>query len=188
MSESINQSWNTLLRGILGPRAAMLYLGVLVCGVAISLLRTTPDLAWTRNIRAVASQGQETSAIATGYVQEGIEGLFYLDYLTGDLRGVLLNSNTGKFTASFTRNVFGDLNLKTASTTPKLLLVLGQVNLRKQGAAQFADSVVYVVDDLSGACIAYAIPLAPNTKSRGQATLEFLPIDSVSFRNAQLRQ
>ena len=170
-----------------GAFLACLLAGLMLGGLAV-WKSEDPNLRLSREIRAVATQGSGTCAVATGFVQEGIEGLFFLDYLTGDLRGVLINSNSGRFTASFTRNVFGDLNLQSRKETPQLALVVGQINLRKQGPASFADSVVYVVDGNSGIAAAYAIPLAPNAKSRGQNTLEFVLLDNVAFRTAQIRE
>ena len=48
-------------------------------------------------------------AIATGMIDSDVEGLFVLDFVTGDLQCAVLNFRTGKFNAVFRANVLQDL-------------------------------------------------------------------------------
>ncbi|MFV1965846.1 MAG: hypothetical protein ACC628_10515 [Pirellulaceae bacterium] len=108
-------------------------------------------------LHATGSCGGDTMAIATGPIDEGMEGLFILDYLTGQLQCYVLNPNTGVVGATFVRNVVGDLGAEGKQT--KYLLVTGQAVFRNiSGNVRLADSVVYVMDANSGRFAAYSIP------------------------------
>ena len=62
----------------------------LIVGISLSgVLPQTP-------VHAVATHGQDSFAIATGLVQDNTEAIYFLDYLTGDLRAAVLSSQTGK--------------------------------------------------------------------------------------------
>ena len=54
---------------------------------------------------AVATSQIDSFAVCTGAVDDEGEGVFFLDSLTGDLKGAALNPQNGKFTALFGANV-----------------------------------------------------------------------------------
>ena len=77
--------WMTRSRGM------WLVVGVVV-GVAVASV-------WPRTmLQAVATDRAENFAIATGSADGEVEGVFTLDFLTGDLTGAVLSPNTMNFT------------------------------------------------------------------------------------------
>jgi hypothetical protein len=58
--------------------------GLILCGV------------WPQTpLHAVATDRSETFAVATGFVDEGIEAVYFLDFLTGDLSAVVWADKAG---------------------------------------------------------------------------------------------
>jgi hypothetical protein len=109
-------------------------------------------------LHAVATDRYDTFAMATGPVDEDIEAVFFLDFLTGDLQARVLNKQAGKFTAFFGANVLEALALDP-SKNPRYLMVTGIANLRRGGVRlQPSRSVVYVAEITTGNVAAYAIP------------------------------
>jgi hypothetical protein len=107
-------------------------------------------------LHAAATHGMDKFAIATGLVDDHVEALYFLDYLTGDMRAAVLNPKTGKFTSFFTRNIAADFG--TGRTTG-YLMITGFANMpRGSGNFQFARSIVYVADVTTGKVAAYTIP------------------------------
>src|SRR5262245_3354466 len=102
-------------------KARWLTLGIvigLIVGVSLSgVLPQTP-------VHAVATHGQDSFAIATGYVQDEIEAFYFLDFLTGDLFAAVLSFKNGQFLSLFKYNVASDLQ-QPGSKNPRYLMVTG---------------------------------------------------------------
>ena len=109
------------------PTAAIWFLGAAIAAGAVvagAWLREAP-----RRALAVAAAVEESFAVCTAPVGDGMEGLFLLDFETGDVAGGVLNQNTSKFTVGYRYNVLKDLGFKAGKVkNPKFLLVPGQVN------------------------------------------------------------
>ena len=82
----------------LSARAAWLGIGIVIGMVIGVVLPHAP-------LHATATDRQDTFAIATGMVDDGIEAVYMLDFLTGDLRAAVLNPNTRTFSSTFQRNI-----------------------------------------------------------------------------------
>ena len=54
-------------------------------------------------LHATATHGIDKFAIATGLVDNSVEALYFLDFLTGDMRAAVINPKTGKFNCVLTR-------------------------------------------------------------------------------------
>ncbi len=52
-------------------------------------------------LHATATQGLDKFAIATGLVDDSVEAVYFLDFLTGDLRAAVINPKNGKFNSFF---------------------------------------------------------------------------------------
>src|SRR4051812_46171536 len=61
-------------------------------------------------LHAAATHGIDKFAIATGLVDSSVEALYFLDFLTGDMRAAVINPKNGKFTSFFTRNIAADFS------------------------------------------------------------------------------
>ena len=110
-------------------------------------------------LHAVATDRYDTFAIATGPVDDQVEAIYFLDFLTGDLRAAVLN-RLGKFTAFYHYNILTDLGVEPGKN-PRFLMVTG-INDIQRGAARMrpSRSIVYVAEINSGVVAAYAIPWA----------------------------
>jgi len=135
--------------------SALLVLGLFAGLVLTSLWHGGP---WQNvMVDATATQGQDNFAIATGLIGNSMEGLYFLDYLTGDLRAVVLNQRTAKFSGFFQYNIQNDFNL-SGSKNPKFLMVTGVVDVpRGRGPTQIGKSAIYIAEATTGQVNAYAI-------------------------------
>ncbi|MEX2118937.1 MAG: hypothetical protein WD847_04940 [Pirellulales bacterium] len=162
-------------------RVAALVAGFVVGIVAAGLLPHRP-------LEAVATDRQENFAIATGWVDAEMEAVFFLDFLTGDLRAAVLSPINGKFNALYQTNILTALNVDVAKN-PKYLMVTGQAQLRRGGGQiQPGASVVYVAELTGGKVAAYAVPWSKAASNSGQPVKGALvPLDSIQFRTAVVR-
>lgn len=154
----------------------LMLLGGLVIGLIVGGL-------WPQSkLHAVATDRGETFAIATGHVDEEVEAIYFLDFLTGDLRAAVLGRNN-KFQGAFQYNVLADFKIDPAKN-PKFMMVTGINQTRRgAGAAQISSSVVYVAEITTGQCAAYGIPWIPGVRASGAPIKNTLiPLDMVRFR------
>ena len=110
---------------------------------------------------ATATDTGETMSMATGPVADGMEGVFFLDFLTGDLQCWVMSGRTGQMGGYFTYNVIQDLGIEPGRKNLRYLMVTGVSSMRVPpgaGAVRPADSLVYVADAHSGNFGVYAIP------------------------------
>jgi len=138
-------------------------------------------------LHAVATDRYDTFAIATGPMDEQVEAIFFLDFLTGDLRAAVMNRQ-GKFTAFYHYNILRDLAVEPGKN-PRYLMVTGFNDIQR-GAARMRPSkcIVYVAEINSGMMAAYAIPWARESWSTGQLIkAPMIPMDATKFRTLAVR-
>jgi hypothetical protein len=118
-------------------------------------------------LHGVATDRIETFAVATGPVDEDGEAIYFLDFLSGELRAAVIGRQVGKFTTFFERNIFADLGVD-ATMKPRFLMVTGMTNMtniprRGVGAANFgfSKSILYVTEVTGGKVAAYSLPWSP---------------------------
>ena len=140
-------------------------------------------------LHATATDRYENFAIATGLVDDGVEAIYFLDFLTGDLRAAVLSKQRPVgFNAFFHRNVSKDFGV-TPSSNPRYLMVTGMVDIRR-GASRMSPSnaVVYIAEITSGQVAAYAVPWNAERHASGQVFRdEIFPLDKTLFRTAPVR-
>ena len=162
------------------------YLGIgVVIGLIIGL---NIEGLWPNvPLHAAATHGIDKFAIATGLVDNTVEALYFLDFLTGDMRAAVINPKTGKFNAFFTRNIAADF--QGAGRTSGYLMVTGAVNMpRGSNKFQYADSIVYVAEASTGQVAAYTVPWNSSLQAaNGRQYGEFVPLDVQQFRTAFVR-
>jgi hypothetical protein len=135
-------------------------------------------------LHAVATDRLDTFAIATGPLDEDVEAVYFLDFLTGDLGALALGKQTGKFTARFSYNVLKDLGVDPLKN-PRFLMVTGVADLRRRGGPGLQPSrgVVYVAEVTTGRVAAYAVPWSPAMHAAGQTIMKpLLLLDVLQFR------
>jgi len=138
-------------------------------------------------LHATATQGLDKFAIATGLVDDTVEAVYFLDFLTGDLRAAVINPKTGKFNSYFTRNIAADFG--AIGKGARYLIVTGFADMpRGRANFQFAKSIVYVAEAGSGQVAAYTIPWNSALQAAGKPFRgEFKPLDVAQFRTAFIR-
>lgn len=140
-------------------------------------------------LRASTAAVGESFAMATGAIDQDVEGLYLLDFLTGDLQCVVLNSRTARFNAVFRANVLNDLAIDP-SKKPQFLMTTGAINFPRGAAvARPGNSVVYVLETNTGSFAAYGLPwrreLAVTGRVQGSP---LILLDVGQARTAALRE
>lgn len=138
-------------------------------------------------LHATATHGLDKFAIATGLVDDTVEAIYFLDFLTGDLRAAVINPQTGVFNSFYSRNIATDFGQVNAGA--RYLLVTGFADMpRGRANFQFAKSVVYVAEASTGVVAAYTIPWNSAAQaSRRPQSGEFVRLDVRPFRTAFVR-
>jgi hypothetical protein len=138
-------------------------------------------------LHATSTHGLDKFAIATGLVDRSVEALYFLDFLTGDMRAAVINPKTGKFNAFFTRNIAADFD--GAGRNTGYLLVTGSVDMPRGTANfQYAQCIVYVAEASTAQVAAYTIPWNSSLHAAGKTQYgEFQPLDVQAFRTAFVR-
>ena len=108
------------------------------------------------------------------------EAVFVLDFLTGQLRGAVLNNKVGKFTNFYQRNISADFGVDDPSTEPHYAVVAGAANLPSRGRFTTASGVIYIAEVNSGICICYAFEYRESTTN--VPTFELAKADVFQWR------
>jgi len=171
------QSSNNLSHS--GIRTAAAITAAFVLGLLVS--GYWPDVP----LHAVATDRTDGFAMATGYCDEQVEAVYFLDFLTGDLSAAVVSKQNGHFNAFYTYNVTGDLAVNPGRP-PRYLMTTGNADLRRTGgkAASLSRSLVYVAELNSGKVAAYAIPWSSSAWNAGQTLRgDFTLLDVGRFRS-----
>jgi hypothetical protein len=133
---------------------------VLMVGTMVALSHSPPtSLALPPTLlHATASHSGESMALATGQIDDDVEGVFILDYLTGDLYCYVLNPRTSQWGGFFRHNVVQDLAVEPGKK-PSFAMVTGGINFLRGSAARTVPGlcVVYVLDANTGNFAAYGV-------------------------------
>ncbi len=139
--------------------AGVFGLGLTIVGGALGgyLLgqRTSPVVL--PPLAASTSAVCSSMAVATGKVSENVEGVFFLDFVTGDLQCLVYYPRIGAFAARYSTNVLQ--HLPANGRNAQYLMVTGDaIPTGNTGAARPGNSLVYITDATSGTFAAYAVP------------------------------
>jgi hypothetical protein len=139
-------------------------------------------------LHASTAQSTESFAIATGPIDEQVEGVFMLDFLTGELTCWVISPRTGKFCGVFRYiNVPNDLQVEKAKT-PKYLLATGQTMFRGGRMQMLGNTVLYVADANTGMVGAYGVPWdRPRANAGGTQAGALVLLDGGKARRAEVR-
>ena len=149
------RAWGMLAAGVAIGLAVG---GALAAGVAIGRHSDSATVAALGEVRlkAMAAQGNDNFVIATGVIDDEVEGLYTLDSLTGDLQCFVVNPRNGALGGWFKTNVAKDLTTE-GSKKPSFLLVTGTIQTQgASGNQRPAGSLCYVVDASTGNAAAYS--------------------------------
>lgn len=173
----------------LSIKPSRLVVGVLglVIGLVAGLLLTG---CWPSSpLRAVATDRTDGFAIATGYCDDSVEAIYFLDFLSGELSAAVVSKQSGRFNAFYTHNVVSDLGITQVNPgkPPRFLLTTGTADLRRTGGKSnsLSRSLVYVAELQSGKVAAYAIPWSSSMWNAGQTLRgQFALLDVGRFRSS----
>src|SRR5262245_53709809 len=126
------RTWGTLAAGVVIGLAVG---GALAAGVVIGRWNSA-DSAGDLRLKAMAAQSNDNFAIATGVIDDEVEGLFTLDFLTGDLQCYVVNPRTGALGGWFKTNVAKDLPPEGGNPKPNYLLVTGTIQVQGSSGNQ----------------------------------------------------
>ncbi len=112
-------------------------------------------------------------------VSDPLDGVFTLDFLTGDVRGGVLNKQMGKFTGFYYRNVAADFSVDP-NKEARYAFASGYAQLAGAGGATFAAGTLYIAELTSGKVICYAFPWRESVAKMAPTPL--IPMDGFLFR------
>lgn len=140
-------------------------------------------------LQAMASHGAETFAIATGPVDEEVEGLYTLDFLTGDLQCYVINPRTGGLGGWFKTNIAKDLSPEKGKK-PAYLIATGLLTPKGGSYGNFrpAGSICYVVDANTGEVAAYWFPWAKQASAQASQYSDMKLLYKWKARALELRE
>lgn len=138
-------------------------------------------------IHASATHGIDNFAVATGLLDDQTEAIYFLDFVTGELKGAGISRQSNKFTSLYRRKILQDfkgLERGDDAKNPRFLLVTGIGSLQQRGSrGRLAKSLIYVVEVNSGQAVVYAAPETKSTRATGTPSAhDLIPIDKLSLR------
>jgi hypothetical protein len=165
------------------------YSALLVVGMAIGGAITAGwhGVSTTSKAAAVATHGSDNFAIATGLIDNDIEALYFLDFLTGDLRATIVNRRNASFSSFFEYNILRDF--QGVGDPPRFLMVTGAADIPQgRAGAQIGKSLIYIAEATTGQVAAYVLPYNSTLLASGAPqTGTFQKVASGSFRSAFVR-
>src|SRR5487761_1117260 len=159
----------------------------LASGIVIGLVI---GMLWPQTpLHAVATDHVDNFALATGPLDDDTEALFYLDFISGELKATALSPIARKFFASYSANVVHDLGVDVGKN-PKYLMVTGNSVFRRGGGqVQPGNAVVYVAELTSGKVAAYAVPWSQAYANAGrQFRSPLVLLDVYAMRTSLARE
>jgi hypothetical protein len=161
----------------------LVWLGIGIClGLLFSgVLPHTP-------LHAYSNDRSDDFAIATGPVDDSTEAIYFLDFLTGDLRAAVVGP-VRKFAAFYTTNIRNDLEpTGAAGKTSRYIMITGMASdIRfNRGSARPATAMLYIANCSNGMIGAYNLFWDKTTINRGQQVVgqPILLVDKRQFRTA----
>jgi len=132
------------------------------------LIPPIPNLPLELNA-GTSTKGKSLS-MATGRIDERVEGLFLLDHISGDLQCWVLNPRNGEPIGFFTANVKQDLDGEGKTGESDYVMVTGDFFFRGGSGNQTpGGTVVYVGDTSTGNVVGYGVIYDSPALNRGTA-------------------
>src|SRR5262245_10763276 len=158
------------------PAAVVLYFGGYVERARVQWLET--------KLHAAAAQSGTSLCVATGPIEQGVEGIFVLDFISGELSCGVMNPRTGQISGLFRRNITADAGVAQGKQ-PKYMLatwMLAVLGLATNDRPSL--SLCYVADSTSCRYMAYILPWNTQVASQNRTVVQtFRPIGGGSARN-----
>jgi len=122
-------------------------------------------------LQADSASSGKSLAMATGLIdtEDGVEGLFVLDRLSGNLQCWVMSSQTGGIAAIYTARPADDMGLEKGGEVD-YVMTTGRMNFQRAGRAGNmvpAGCVCYVGDGNSGNVVGYSVRFNRQAAMRG---------------------
>ena len=117
-----------------------------------------------------AARGKALS-FATGMVDDGVEGLFVLDHLTGNLQCWILNKISGDIGGIYATNIGKDMQIEKVADGD-FVMTTGRVKfnpMNRRGNVRPGQCICYVGDGNTGKVIGYGLEFNPQAIAQGAA-------------------
>jgi hypothetical protein len=132
------------------PRAVLLGLLVTAAGLLFWLWPEKPA-------QAIGANQNDKIVMAAGIMDDG-ECVFVLDTITANLWALRMHPKTGKYNASFFRNISKDFDLgEKTKGTPQFTMVTAGERFQRFSAATPIPCVLHVTEATSGRMVAYTL-------------------------------
>jgi hypothetical protein len=171
--------------------------GILGIGIAIGVWaanRPTDEIP----IQALGTDRSGDYVLTTGFVDEGVEAVYFLDYLTGTLSAGVLSKHTRSFRSMYYANVTQNLTEYVAAQggavpqKPNYLITTGMNDIMLTGGSntdQPSLSAIYVLETNTGILLTYVIPWNRSAHAGGHTEERFIqPWTAQQFRAADIRE
>jgi len=117
------------------------------------------------------------SDAAVGVV-DPIDGVFVLDLVAGQLKGAVLNRQTGRYAFFYFRDLAKDFNVDP-NLIPEYCMVTGFGQIPNQAGKQMASGMIHVGELNTGKVAAYCFPWA---EKGVVGPVQLIPIDVFSWK------
>lgn len=148
-------------------------------GLGVGLVLGVLAAGWWPDspVHAVATDRHENFAICTSTVDDSLEAVYFLDFLTCELKTSVVLPQTNEFTTAYVRDIRKDLMIDPAEK-PHFLMVSGVHRVQPNSdMPRGARSVLYVAELNTGRMVSYACGKVNN----GPTYLK--PLASFQFRD-----
>jgi len=116
--------------------------------------------------------------VSAAGINDPMDAVFILDFLTGQLKGAALNRQIGKFRSFYFRDLSKDFEVD-GDTDPHYCLSSGYAQVPNQAGVAMASGMLYIGELSSGMVIGYSFPWQ-ETGTNGVVPL--IPMDSFPFK------
>ncbi len=173
------------LGAMLGAAAMLVVFVAAGTGYWMGLSQRSPYAGLDLKQVSTAASGTNM-AVATGAVSDEAEGVFFLDYLTGDLQCLVYYPRSNAFGARYYTNI--QQNLPAPGKNAQYLMVTGSaISSRTVSNIKPANCLVYITDVNTGTFAAYTVPWSKTAESSSQAQLGALVyVGGGPIRNYQI--
>jgi hypothetical protein len=177
---------------VVGGGLSLLGVGLMV-GMIATLATLGSDSRSTLSelpLYATATDTGSSMSMATGPIDDEVEGVFFLDFLTGELAGVVVASRKpNMINGIFKTNVIKDLGVE-ADKKPDYLMTTGAATFVGQsGQQQPGRCVVYVLDQNTGNFAGYGFTWNKTfASSLRQQTGAFIKLISANARAQKVQE
>jgi len=158
--------------------------GWLACGLAAGLAVAyfwphQPTYATTADRDTQFSMLTIPVGTSAAGINDPMDGVFILDFLTGQLKGAVLSRQAGGFLSYYARDLAKDFGVD-GDADPHYCMVSGYAQMTNQGQLTMASGVIYVGELNSGKVAAYAFPW--KEQGTGGVVIPLIPLDVFQWK------